>query len=200
MSRSSQIVFVAALFFLITGSASFAHVSRWKHKEPAKKQPTQKIIKKKPMALSITSSAFKDQGFIPARFTCDGEGINPPLVFDGVPSGTRSLVLIMEDPDVPKSIRQDGMWDHWTVWNISPTTGAILENVPPGGVMGTNTGGDVGYFGPCPPDREHRYFFKLYALKTTLSLPQGSTKTEVLKAMKGTILAGAQLVGRYKRK
>lgn len=152
------------------------------------------------MALSITSSAFKDQGSIPARFTCDGEGFNPPLAFNGVPSGTRSLALIMEDPDVPKSIRPDGMWDHWTVWNISPTTGAILENAPPGGVMGTNTGGDVGYFGPCPPDREHRYFFKLTALDTTLTLPQGSSKAEVLKAMKGHILASAQLVGRYKRK
>jgi hypothetical protein len=147
--------------------------------------------------MQLTSPAFKEGGSIPSKFTCDGEGINPELSISGIPSNAKTLVLIMDDPDVPESVRKDRMWDHWVVFNIPPTTTKIPESSPPFGTPGKNTDGGLTYQGPCPPDREHRYFFKLYALDCSLSLPQGATKTEVEQAMKGHILQQSQLMGRY---
>lgn len=151
------------------------------------------------MALTVTSPAFEMNGLIPARFTCDDKNISPELIFSNVPEGTQSLALTMEDPDVPHSIRADGMWNHWVVWNISPSTVRIEENVVAPGAVGLNTSGKSAYMGPCPPDREHRYIFTLYALNTILSLPQGSTKEELLHAISSHIIEQAQLVGRYNR-
>ena len=149
--------------------------------------------------MKLTSPAFTENGKIPSKFTCDGKNVNPELRISNVPKEAKTLVLIMDDPDVPAFIRKEQMWDHWVVFNIPPTTTEIPENTLPPGVPGKNTGGDPGYQGPCPPDREHRYFFKLYALDRELSLPKGSTKQEVERAMQGHILAETHLMGRYER-
>ena len=149
--------------------------------------------------MKLTSSAFPPGGKIPSKHTCDGPNVNPHLAIADVPTAARSLALIMDDPDVPKSIRADGMWDHWVVFDIPPTTMGIPEGKEPQGVHGSGTGGNQDYFGPCPPDREHRYFFKLYALDKTLGLPAKSTKAQVERAMEGHILEKAELMGRYER-
>lgn len=151
--------------------------------------------------MKLESSVFDHNGSIPAKYTCDGTNISPPLKISEVPEGTKSLVLIMDDPDVPKNLRPDGMWDHWLVWNIPPETKEIVEGQAPQGVVGKNTGGRFGYTGPCPPDREHRYFFKLYALDTALDLSAATTTKEDLeKAMQGHILGQTELMGKYDRK
>jgi Raf kinase inhibitor-like YbhB/YbcL family protein len=141
--------------------------------------------------MKITSSAFKEGGIIPSLYTCEGKNIPPPLTFAEIPPQAKSLVLIMDDPDVPTYLRPDGMYDHWIVFNIPPNSQT--------GTMGKNTAGQNKYTGPCPPDREHRYFFKLYALDKMLSLSAGATKKEVEKAMEGHILAQAQLMARYEK-
>jgi Raf kinase inhibitor-like YbhB/YbcL family protein len=156
------------------------------------------IIESKTMQLS--SNDFKNNGLIPSEFTCDGPDVNPSLSISGVPEGAQSLVLIMDDPDVPKEIREDGMWDHWVVFNIPPDTSAIERGVEPAGVHGQGTSGDKEYHGPCPPDREHRYFFKLYALDTVLALGEGASKQEVEREMEGHVIGQAELMGRYSRK
>lgn len=150
--------------------------------------------------MKLNSPAFGHEGKIPTQYTCDGENINPPLSILEAPGATQSLVLIMEDPDVPKNLKEDGMWDHWVVFNIPPKLREILEGKEPEGTAGTGTNGELGYYGPCPPDREHRYFFKLFALDTKLELPEGATKPEVEKAMNGHILDETHLMGRYERK
>ena len=147
----------------------------------------------------LTSSAFQSGGKIPPKYTCDGEGISPPLKISEVPSGAKSLVLIMDDPDVPKYLRADGMWDHWIVFNIPAGTIVVGEGEQPDGIPGRGTSGDLVYLGPAPPDREHRYFFKLYALDALLALEEGATKAEVERAMKGHILAKAEIMGRYEK-
>ena len=149
--------------------------------------------------MKLTSPAFSHEGMIPSKHTCDGNNVNPRLEIHDAPEGTNTFVLLMDDPDVPKHLREDGMWDHWVVFNIPGDTTIIKEGEEPCGMQGTGTGGDTGYHGPCPPDREHRYFFKLYALDTELDLPEGSTKNAVEDAMNGHILAEAVLMGRYER-
>ncbi len=148
----------------------------------------------------LTSFAFEDNGVIPSKYTCDGEDASPPLSLEEVPVGTESFVLIMEDPDVPSSIRSDGMWDHWLVWNIPPDTREIPEETKPRGIIGKNTGGRQAYGGPCPPDREHRYFFRVYALNTMLHLdPETTTKHDLITAMEGHVIEIAELMGKYAR-
>ncbi|MAF79796.1 YbhB/YbcL family Raf kinase inhibitor-like protein [bacterium] len=149
--------------------------------------------------LKLTSLEFEEGKKIPAKYTCDGEDVSPPLAIAGVSDEAKSLVLIMDDPDVPKNLRPDGMWDHWVVFNISPDTTEISEGEEPQGVHGKGTSGNLKYHGPCPPDKEHRYFFKLYALDTELDLNEGVTKAEVEKAMEGHVLEQAELVGLYER-
>lgn len=160
----------------------------------------EKEIQQTFMSLTITSPSFQMNGAIPALFTCDGKNISPELNFSNIPEGTQSLALIMEDPDVPKTVRADGMWNHWIVWNISPQTMQIREGEVPLGIVGINTNGKKAYAGPCPPDREHRYIFTLYALSTILSLPDNSTKENLLKAFTPYIIEKATLIGRYNRK
>lgn len=149
--------------------------------------------------MRLTSPVFAHGGLIPALYTCDGDNVNPPLEIAGVPAAAVSLALIMDDPDVPKRARPDGMWDHWLVFNIPPALARIEENREPPGVHGIGTAGNHDYHGPCPPDREHRYFFKLYALDCQLDLPAGATKPQLEAAMAGHILATAELMGRYDR-
>ncbi len=160
-------------------------------------QPTTEVFEMK-----LTSSAFTEGAKIPSKYTCDGQNVNPPLTISDVPAKAKSLVLIMDDPDIPDFVKQKfgiQVWDHWIVFNVPPETREIPEGKNPPGVVGRNTGGNNSYGGPCPPDREHRYFFKLYALNTELDLPEGATKAEVEKAMKNHILAEAKLMGRYER-
>jgi len=177
------LVLGAALFFL-----------------PSKEGSRPQLLSPQTDIMRIRSPAFQNGATIPKRFTCDGADINPELVFEDVPQETKSLVLIMDDPDVPKTIREDGTWDHWLVWNIPPDTKIIPEQWEARGVVvGRNTGGTNGYEGPCPPDREHRYFFKLYALDTILNLSSDASKTELIKSMEGHIIAQAELIGLYKR-
>jgi Raf kinase inhibitor-like YbhB/YbcL family protein len=149
--------------------------------------------------MRISSPTFNHQTLIPSLFTCDGENTSPPLVFEDVPEGAVSLALVMEDPDVPTSIRPDGMWDHWVVWNVPASTKEITAGENPPGVVGLSTRGVNAYGGPCPPDREHRYFFYLYALDSMLELPEASTKTDLLAAMEGHVIERAELMGRYER-
>jgi Raf kinase inhibitor-like YbhB/YbcL family protein len=149
--------------------------------------------------MKLTSPAFNHQGLIPSKYTCDGEGVSPPLVFEEVPEGTVSLALIMEDPDVPTSIRPDGMWDHWVVWDMPAYTKGIEEGAHPPGIVGISTHDENTYGGPCPPDKEHRYYFYLYALDTKLDLPAQSTKDDLRTAMEGHVINHAELMGRYKR-
>lgn len=149
--------------------------------------------------MRLTSTAFKQGQPIPSKYTCDGENINPPLDISGVPSSARSRALIMDDPDVPAAAGIK-VWDHWVVFNMPVTLTSIAENEQPPGVRGQGTRGSLSYGGPCPPDREHRYFFKLYALDDVLSLKEGATKSEVERAMRGHIVAQAELMGTYVRK
>lgn len=147
--------------------------------------------------MKLTSPVFSENGSIPRKYTCQGVDISPPLSIDQVPKEAKSLALIMDDPDVPAKVRADQMWVHWVAFNIDPSTREIPESVSKLGVFGKNTGGKNCYMGPCPPDREHRYFFKLYALDTKLDLEEGATKEELLKAMEGHILEETHLMARY---
>ena len=146
------------------------------------------------MPMQLTTSRFTAGGPIPSRYTCDGEDVSPPLVIGGVPAGTKTLALVVDDPDAPA-----GVWDHWIVFNIPPEVREIPENTEPAGVHGIGTSGNTAYHGPCPPDREHRYFFKVYALDTKLVLPEGASKKDVEQAMAGHILDQTELMGRYER-
>ncbi|MEW6441075.1 MAG: YbhB/YbcL family Raf kinase inhibitor-like protein [bacterium] len=150
--------------------------------------------------MKLISTAFQHEGQIPSRYTCDGENISPPLSLRGIPAKAQSLALVMEDPDVPRNLRQDGMWDHWIVFNIPPTLTEIREGEEPPGVAGIGTGGEPGYSGPCPPDREHRYYIKVYALDAELRLAPGATKRQLEEAMKGHVVSEAVLMGRYARR
>jgi Raf kinase inhibitor-like YbhB/YbcL family protein len=142
--------------------------------------------------LSVSSPAFKNNKLIPSKYTCDGDNVNPPLTIEGVPDGTKSLVLIVDDPDAPM-----GTWDHWVVWNVPPTN-TIEENTVPG-TEGVNDSRKHSYGGPCPPWGTHRYFFKVYAVDTKLDLSLNSRKKDVEKAMQNHILAKGELVGLYHR-
>ncbi len=153
--------------------------------------------------MKLVSSAFEHEGKIPSKYTCDGENVNPPLEFSDIPPNAKSLALIMDDPDIPDFVKQKfniSVWDHWVAFNIPPDTKGVNENQEPKGTAGITTSNKLKYGGPCPPDREHRYFFKLYALDTTLTLKEGATKEQVLEAIKGHVLAEAELMGKYQRK
>ncbi|MBL7849839.1 MAG: YbhB/YbcL family Raf kinase inhibitor-like protein [Cyclobacteriaceae bacterium] len=143
-------------------------------------------------ALAVRSPAFADHAMMPSLYTCEGENINPPLEIGDVPRETRSLVLIVEDPDAPA-----GTWLHWLVWNI-PVTHAIKENDVPG-EQGLNDFGRRNYGGPCPPSGTHRYYFRIYALDDLLELPSGSRRKAVEEAMRNHIVGFGETVGLYKR-
>jgi len=146
--------------------------------------------------MRLISSAFEAGEAIPRRFTCDGDDISPPLAIGGIPPGTASLVLVMDDPDSP-----GGTWDHWIAYDIpaSEETADIPEAAAPVGRLGRNSWGRSAYGGPCPPSGTHRYIFTLYALDALLGLPPGADKATVLSALDGHVLADATLMGRYSR-
>lgn len=145
--------------------------------------------------MRITSSVFAHNNQIPSKYTCDGNNFSPPLQFSEVPAEAKSLALICDDPDAPGKT-----WVHWTAWNIDPKTTEIGEGkVPQGATQGLTDFGEVGYGGPCPPSGTHRYFFKLYALDTTLDIPYEARKEDLEKTMEGHIIEQAELVGTYSR-
>lgn len=152
-------------------------------------------------ALRLTSPVFASGKPIPDPFTCTSRNVSPPLRWTGVPKEAKSLALICDDPDAPRKT-----WVHWVVYDLPVKLAGLPEGVPKtdklptGGLQGINDFHKVGYDGPCPPKGgPHRYFFKLYALDTTLNLKPRATKAAVLKAMKGHVVAKAQLLGTYKR-
>ncbi len=152
------------------------------------------------MAITITSSGFTEGGMIPKKYTCDADDISPDLKWSGVPKEAKSLALICDDPDAPV-----GTWVHWVLFNLPADVSTLSAGVAPDAVLkngalhGKNDFRKLGYGGPCPPGGTHRYFFKIYALDTLLSLESGSTKAQLLAAMKSHILAEGQLMGKYKR-
>ena len=155
------------------------------------------------MALELTSPAFSNGGPIPARYTCEGDDISPALAWRGVPAGTRSLVLIVDDPDAPDPAAPKMTWVHWVVFNLSPDATGLGEGAgsgpPQGAVAGLNDWKRADYGGPCPPIGRHRYFHKLYALDQPLDLKGTPTKAQVEKAMQGHVLATAELIGTYQK-
>lgn len=144
--------------------------------------------------MNISSPKFKNNGFIPIKYTKDGENINPPLVFSCVPSQTKSLVLIMDDPDAP-----NGTWVHWVLWNINPKITEIAENSVPAGAVQGQTNRDKNYSGPYPPSGTHRYFFKLFALDNTLNINSDTRAAELMKIIEPNIIEKAELIGLYQR-
>ena len=153
------------------------------------------------MAIELTSQAFTEGGMIPAKYTCDGPNVSPPLKWAAAPDGTKSFALICDDPDAPM-----GTWVHWILFNLSAGIRGLPENIPPtktlenGARHGKNDFGKLGYGGPAPPRGTHRYYFKLYALDIALNLDSGATKKDLLKAMEGHILGQGELMGKYQRK
>ena len=151
--------------------------------------------------MNLRSSAFQQEGLVPSQYTCDGANVSPPLTWSDPPAKTQSFALISDDPDAPV-----GTWVHWVAWNIPPAARSLDENVPkkdalPNGMkQGTTDFRKIGYGGPCPPSGTHRYFFKLYALDTTLNLPPRTTKKDLDRAMQRHILAQAELMGKYSRR
>jgi hypothetical protein len=158
------------------------------------------VVTQLPPGMVLTSPVFQDGGRIPSRYTCTRDGISPPLAWSGAPKETKSVALIIDDPDAPR-----GIFTHWVIFNIPASDNSLSENIPASGVLpngatqGSNGGGRIGYTSPCPPSGTHHYVFHLYALDTQLSLQAGATKQDLLTAMAGHILAEAQLIGLYSR-
>lgn len=154
------------------------------------------------VTLAISSSAFPPGGEIPRVYTCDGRDISPPLAWTGVPAGTKSLVLIVDDPDAPDPRAPRMTWVHWVLYNLPPDTAGLAEGIaalPPGTREGTNDWKRTGYGGPCPPVGRHRYFHRVYALDTVLPDLGAPTRAGLERAMEGHVLAQAELVGTYQR-
>lgn len=154
------------------------------------------------MSFQLTSDAFANGQSIPAKYSCIGKNISPALAWTDPPVGTQSFALIVDDPDAPF-----GTWVHWVLYNILPDMRSLQEDLPITGknvdpraiFVGNNSSGDIGYDGPCPPSGTHRYFFKLYALDTQISLLPGATKDQILKEMENHILAQTELMGTFSK-
>ncbi len=165
---------------------------------------TDSISRRQKVSLEITSTAFKQAGAIPARYTCEGDDASPPLAWSGAPAGTKSLAMIVDDPDAPDPAKPQRVYVHWVVYNIPAGTTSLQENaskkgLPAGAVQGKNDFGKNAYGGPCPPIGRHRYFFKLYALDTELTGLSNATKADVLGATEGHVLASGELMGTYQK-
>jgi Raf kinase inhibitor-like YbhB/YbcL family protein len=161
------------------------------------------------MALTLTSSAFSAGGEIPSRYTCEGEDVSPPLAWSGVPDGTKSLALIVDDPDAPDPAKPRMTWVHWVLYDLPvslggpPGAGGLAEGVkqlPAGTREGLNDWKRTGWGGPCPPVGRHRYFFKLYALDCELPDLRRPTKADLEKAIEGHVLFKAELIGTYQKR
>jgi Raf kinase inhibitor-like YbhB/YbcL family protein len=156
------------------------------------------------MPLSLTSPAFSNGGDIPRRYTCEGADVSPPLAWSGLPEGTKSLALVVDDPDAPDPKAPKMTWVHWVLYNLPPMAGGLPEAVspealPPGTRQGRNDWNKPGYGGPCPQVGRHRYVHKLYALDTVLTELRPPSKGKLLEAMEGHVLAQAELVGTYEK-
>ena len=156
------------------------------------------------MTMTITSTAFAHLGSIPVGYTCDGRNVSPPLAWSGVPAGSNSLVLIVDDPDAPDPKAPKRTWVHWLLYNIPVATPGLVEGVlssqlPAGTGEGLNDWQRTGYGGPCPPIGRHRYFFKIYALNAPLAGLGRPNKAQLIRAMEGHVLDHAELVGTYQR-
>ena len=171
---------------------------------PPAAPPTATVPPPSPTAqpFALTSSAFAADALIPARYSCHGENLSPPLAWSAPPAGTQGLVLVLDDPDAVQVV--GSVWDHWLLFNLPANTLSVAEGVPQkpqlpdGSLQGQNSGRGIGYGGPCPPSgQNHGYRFTLYAVDMVLALKSGATKAEILKAIDGHILAQAQLVGHY---
>ncbi|WBT36512.1 YbhB/YbcL family Raf kinase inhibitor-like protein [Hyphomicrobium sp. DMF-1] len=154
------------------------------------------------MTLTLISPAFADGAAIPSTYTCEGKDVSPPLMWDGAPAGTKSLVLIVDDPDAPDPAAPQRTWVHWVLYNLPPGSKGLAEGVsaaslPEGTATGLNDWGRADFGGPCPPIGRHRYFHKLYALDARLEGLSSPTKADVETAMKGHVLAQATLMGTY---
>jgi len=152
--------------------------------------------------MKLTSTAFTHVGEIPTRYTCEGQDISPPLAWGDAPAGTRSVALIVDDPDAPDPSAPKMTWVHWVLYNMPPT-GELAESaraLPAGTLLGLNDWKRTGYGGPCPPIGRHRYFFKLYALDAMLPDLRRPTKAQLEKAMQGHVLAQAELIGTYQKR
>jgi len=145
--------------------------------------------------LKLTSTAFKDQENIPPKYTCQGDNTNPELTISGIPERTKTLALILDDPDAPS-----GTFNHWTIFNIQPTEKIAESSAPQESTQGKNSAGKNSYTGPCPPSGTHRYIFNLYALDTELTLDATATSKDLRKAMEEHILAQTTLTGLYQKK
>lgn len=156
------------------------------------------------MSMRIESSSFPNNGPIPVQHTCEGHDISPELFWTEIPQGTRSLVLIVDDPDAPDPAAPKRTWVHWVLYNIPPEAAGLPEGVetsalPAGTREGLNDWNRTGYGGPCPPIGNHRYFHKLYALDTVLPDLKHPTKAALEKAMQGHVIAHSELIGRYQK-
>ncbi len=154
------------------------------------------------MSPALTSAAFTQQGAIPKKYTCEGTDVSPPLAWTGLPPGTKSLALVVDDPDAPDPAAPKTTWVHWVLYNLPPTADGLPEGasvLPAGTQQGLNDWRRSGYGGPCPPIGRHRYFHKLYALDTVLPDLGRPTKAALEKAMQGHILGQAHLVGTYQK-
>lgn len=196
---------ILGLTLLLVFSVAYVFVNR-AHAPTVRKrvsEPTNSHYESNLPPMRLSSSAFENNSSIPPQFTCDGENVNPELSIQGVPQEAESLVLLMDDPDIPDSVKESRgieKFDHWVLFNIPPDEVDINENsIPEGAKEGANSSGNSGYTGPCPPDREHRYFFKLYALDTKLDMRVGSSMAEVEKEMDGHVLEKTELIGLYNR-
>jgi len=146
--------------------------------------------------MKIESNAFQNGGEIPRKYGYKKDNVNPALIINDVPADAKSLALVMDDPDAMGAVGK--VWVHWIVWNIDPSTGQINENsIPSNSIQGKTDFGEIAYGGPAPPDKEHTYLFKLYALDDKLSLDEGSTKSQLEDAMKNHVIAESKLEGRY---
>jgi len=156
------------------------------------------------MSFTLTSDAYREHGEIPKRYTCDGADVSPPLQWSGLPAGTKSLALIIDDPDAPDPAAPRMIWVHWVLYDLPPDTGGLPEAVAPDELprqtrQGTNNWNRTGYGGPCPPVGRHRYVHKLYALDTVLPDLNHPTAKALEQAMKGHVLAETRLVATYQR-
>lgn len=190
--RKIQLWIIGAAFVLVFLSASFCRSDTREFSNERKNL----------MTLHLTSAAFDEGAPIPSKYTCEGDDVSPPLKWNSISEKTKSFALICDDPDAPV-----GTWVHWVLYNIPPSVTEFSEKVPitemlpNGGRQGRNDFKRAGYGGPCPPrGKPHRYFFKLYALDTELSLKSGAAKGDLVDAMKGHVLAEGQLMGTYQRK
>jgi len=146
--------------------------------------------------MKIESNAFQNGSEIPRKYGYKKDNVNPALIINDVPADAKSLALVMDDPDAMGVVGK--VWVHWVVWNIDPSTGQINENsIPSNSIQGKTDFGEIAYGGPAPPDKEHTYLFKLYALDDKLSLDEGSTKSQLEEAMKNHVVAESKLEGRY---